>query len=135
MLKLTFCLRRAQHLSWQEFSDYWANVHAPLVAAHAEVLGIRRYVQVRTLDDERLHKGLQARNGGSPAPFDGVAEVWVDSLSDLRRPKSEEGLAAAAALLEDERRFIDLPSSPFWAGEEWTVVDTTGTAASVSQET
>jgi len=122
MLKMTFCLRRATHMSWQEFSDYWRDVHAPLVIKHAALLGIRRYVQVRTLDEPWLQNGLQARNGGAPAAYDGVAEVWVDSLEDLRRPATAEGRAAAALLLEDEKRFIDLASSPMFVGEEHIVV-------------
>lgn len=122
MLKMTFCLRRARHLSWVEFSDYWRDVHAPLVRANAELLGIRRYVQVRTLEEPWLQDGLRARNGGAPAAFDGVAEVWVDSLEDLRRPSSEDGRAAAALLLEDERKFIDLPSSPMFVGEELVII-------------
>lgn len=122
MLKMTFCLRRAQHLSWAEFSEYWSNVHAPLVRANAEILGIRRYVQVRTLEEPWLQDGLRARNGGAPAAYDGVAEVWVDSLEDLRRPSTEEGRAAAALLFEDERKFIDLPSSPMFVGEELVII-------------
>jgi uncharacterized protein (TIGR02118 family) len=125
MLLMTFCLRRLPTLTWDEFSSYWSDVHAPLVRRHAEVLGIRRYVQVRTVNEPRLHDGLRARNGGSPAPFDGIAQVWVDDLAALRRPSSQEGQAAAAALLEDERRFIDLPQSPMWVGEEWVVLTTT----------
>jgi hypothetical protein len=27
-----------------------------------------------------VHTILQARNGGSPEPFDGAAEPWFDSL-------------------------------------------------------
>ena len=122
MLKMTFCLRRAKHLSWQEFSDYWRDVHAPLVIKNADLLGIRRYVQVRTLDEPWLQNGLQARNGGAPAAFDGVAEVWVDSIEDLRRPATPEGREAAALLLEDEKQFIDLQSSPMFVGEELVVV-------------
>lgn len=122
MLKMTFCLRRASHLSWAEFSEYWSDVHAPLVRANAGLLGIRRYVQVRTLEEPWLQDGLRARNGGAPAAYDGVAEVWVDSIEDLRRPSSEEGRAAAALLLEDEKKFIDLPSSPMFVGEELVIV-------------
>jgi len=35
---------------------------------------------------------------------------------------SESALAAALELLEDEQRFIDLPRSPLWLGEENVVV-------------
>ena len=45
MVKLTFCLHRLPTLSFEEFSHYWGAVHAPLVAARAPLLGIRRYVQ------------------------------------------------------------------------------------------
>jgi uncharacterized protein (TIGR02118 family) len=120
MVKMVFCLRRAPHLTWEEFSDYWRDVHAPLVASHAEVLGIRRYVQVRTLNQPRLQEALRARSN-SPEPFDGVAELWLESLDSLRA-SSPGAKAASAALREDERRFIDLPSSPIFVGEELEVV-------------
>ena len=122
MVKLTFCLRRRQDLSWEEFSTYWRDVHAPLVAGRAELLGIRRYVQVRTVDARPLHQALQRRNGGSPEPFDGIAEVWFDDVESFSRPRSDEARRAAEELLADERNFIDLAHSPMWLGEEEQVV-------------
>lgn len=119
MIKLTFCLRRKPGLSWEAFSDYWRDVHAPLVRSHAKALGIRRYVQLRTLQDRERMARLRARNGGSPEPFDGVAELWFD---DQPVPRTPEGKVASAALLEDERKFIDLAASPMWLGREWEVV-------------
>jgi uncharacterized protein (TIGR02118 family) len=120
MVKLTFCLRRRPDLTWEEFSRYWREVHAPLVSARAELLGIRRYVQVRTVQDPALHAALQRRNDGSPPPFDGIAELWLDDLPG--RERGEAARQAARELLEDERNFIDLPNSPIWYGEEWEVV-------------
>lgn len=118
--KLTYCLRRKPGMTWQEFSDYWRDVHAPLVAERAEVLGIKRYVQVRTQQNPRLHAQLQARNDGSPEPFDGIAELWFDP--DDSGPGGEAAAKAARELLDDERNFIDLPNSPIWYGDEWAVV-------------
>lgn len=129
MIKLTFCLTRKADLSWSEFSDYWGDVHAPLVHERAEVLRIRRYLQVRTVQDDALHSAFQARNGGSPAPYDGVAELWFDDLASFRSARDERASTAAAELLEDERRFIHLPASPIWLGEERAVVgEVTGSA-------
>jgi len=125
VIKLTFCLRRRPDLSVEEFHRYWKDVHGPLVAARAEVLGIRRYQQIHTLDLDGLHGALQARNGGAPAPFDGIAEIWIDSLEDFTAG-SPEARRAGAELLEDERRFIDLPNSPMWLGETHVFVDRTG---------
>ena len=121
MIKLTFCLVRLPHLSREAFQDYWHGTHAPLVASVAETLQIRRYVQMHSLPAE-ASEGLRASRD-APAEFDGVAELWFDSLEALaengRRPEAQ---AAGALLLEDEKRFIDLPRSPLWWGQERVVV-------------
>jgi uncharacterized protein (TIGR02118 family) len=121
MIKLTFCLVRLPHLSREAFQAYWFDTHAPLVASVAETLQIRRYVQMHSLPAE-LSEGIRASRQ-APEPFDGVAELWFDSLEALaengRRPEAQ---AAGALLLEDERRFIDLPRSPLWWGQERAVV-------------
>ena len=65
---------------------------------------------------------LRASRGG-PEAYDGIAELWWDSIDDLTAgAASAEALAAAQALLEDERRFIDLERSPLWIAEEYGVV-------------
>ncbi len=119
MTKLTFCLRKRADLTWDEFSNYWRDTHAQLVKARAELLGIHRYVQVRTLQQREMMARLQERNGGAPEAFDGIAELWFDL--EANRARTPEAAAAARELLEDERNFIDLPNSPMWYGEEWEV--------------
>ena len=121
MIKLVYCLRRKPGMTWEEFSTYWRDVHARLVAERADVLGIRRYVQVRTVDNAEIHAAMQARNDGSPDPFDGVAELWFDDDALTRAP-SPESTKAGQELLDDERNFIDLPRSPIWFAQEWQVV-------------
>ena len=74
-------------------------------------------------DDFRNRKFQVKKVGNEKKAFDGVAELWWDSLEAViengRRPEAQ---AAAAKLLEDERRFIDLPRSPLWWGEEQVIV-------------
>ncbi|MGI9613737.1 MAG: EthD domain-containing protein [Acidimicrobiales bacterium] len=119
MIKLTFCLRRKPELSPDEFRRYWREEHGPLVRDRAEVLGIRKYQQVHTVDEQELHDALQRRNGGAPEPYDGIAEVWVDDVETFRGGTgTDEARRAARELLEDEGRFIDLAASPMWLGEE-----------------
>jgi len=121
VLKLTYCLRRRPGMSLEEFQRYWRDTHAPLVSERAETLGIRRYVQVHTADLADVHALLQGRNGGSPAPFDGVAELWFDSLESMS--SDDPAVAQAnAELHEDETNFIDLANSPMWIAEENIVV-------------
>ena len=122
MLKLVFCLRRLPDLSRPEFQRYWRERHAPLVASHAATLGIRRYVQVHTTLDDTLDDALRASRGG-PEAYDGVAELWWDSADALAAATANEaGRQAGLALLEDERRFIDLAHSPLFVAEEHVVI-------------
>ena len=120
MIKLSFCLVRLPNLTREAFQAYWLGTHAPLVASVAEELQIRRYVQTHSLPGE-ASAGLRASRD-APPEFDGVAELWFDSLEDMAARQSPETNAAAALLLEDERRFIDLPKSPLWWGEEKAIV-------------
>lgn len=122
MIKLAFCLKRLPHLSREEFQKYWRENHAPLVRSHAKTLRIHRYVQLHTLDNP-ANAALRAGRGG-PDEYDGIAELWWKSAEDLAAATSEPGAAEAGrALLEDERKFIDLANSPLWIGEENVVVD------------
>ena len=124
MIKLTFVLRRRSELEPAEFRRYWREEHAPLVAGHAEALRIRRYVQTHPVDSD-LNAPLADSRGSLVEPYDGVAELWWDSLEDLQAVLSDQaGQSAAAELLEDERRFIDLPACSLWLGEELVMVGT-----------
>lgn len=122
MIKLVYCLRRLPSLTRAEFQRYWRETHGPLVRTHAHALGMRRYVQVHTLDDAA---NVALREGrGTQEPYDGVAEVWWESRESLARALSTpEGQAAGRTLLEDERKFIDLPRSVLWIAEEHPFVE------------
>lgn len=121
MVKLVFALRRRPDLTVEQFQTYWREKHAPLVAGHAATLGIKRYVQTHTLDSP-FNAALQASRGG-PASYDGVAELWWDSPEALAAGSSTpEGQQAAAELLEDEGRFIDLANSPLWIAQEHEIL-------------
>lgn len=121
MIKLAFTLRRRSDLSREEFQRYWREQHAPLVRGHAKTLRIRRYVQFHTRETA-ADAGLRAHRSHEE-PYDGIAELWFDSVEDLMEAfGSPEGQTAAAELLEDEARFVDLARSPIWLGEENVVV-------------
>jgi uncharacterized protein (TIGR02118 family) len=123
MIKLVFSLRRREGMTREEFQRYWREQHAPLVKRHAEALHIRRYVQVHARDTA-LDEALAGARGSEPRYYDGAAELWWESLEELVAAfSSDAGQAAGRELLEDEQRFIDLPRSPLWLGEENVVFD------------
>ncbi len=123
VVKLVFCLRRRAELSREEFQRYWRETHAPLVREHGAALGIRRYVQVHTLPGE-TSAALAASRAVEDAEYDGVAELWWDSLEAIAAAvATPEGQRAGAELLDDERRFIDLAHSPIFLAEEHVVLD------------
>ncbi len=115
----------------EEFQRYWLEEHGPLVRAHAGALGVRRYVQTHTLPDA-MHAELRASRD-APEPYDGVAELWFDSIESIAAVMSSpEGLAAGAALLEDERRFIDHSRSPIFLAHEHEVIGSESVGSSPS---
>jgi uncharacterized protein (TIGR02118 family) len=123
LIKLVFTIRRREGMTREEFQRYWRDEHAPLVKRHAETLRIRRYVQTHARETD-LDDALAGSRGSEPRFYDGVAELWWESMEDLLHAStSEEGQAAGQALLEDERRFIDLTNSPLWLGEENVVIE------------
>lgn len=122
MIKILMCLRRLPSLTREEFQRYWLEEHAPLVRRHAPTLGMRRYTQSHTFIDPRIDAAATARGCGVES-FDGVAEVWWDSIDDIiAAGATAEGRAAGRALLEDEKNFIDLEGSAIFFAEEHVVV-------------
>jgi uncharacterized protein (TIGR02118 family) len=120
MRKIVFCCRRKSDVPAEEFHRYWLEHHGELVKSLREVLpGMTRYAQSHTLpgpETDRLRAGR-----GTDEPFDGVAEIWLDTTV-----KAEDAAAARAAmaqLVEDEMRFLDLPRSVIFMTEEHVIFD------------
>ena len=123
MLKLTYCLTRRPNLSREEFQAYWRDTHAPLVHAAAEALGIRRYVQSHSMDTP-LDTLVRETRGLETADYDGVAELWYDTIEALvAATQTEEGGRHGAILAEDEAKFIDFSRSRLFFGHENIVVE------------
>lgn len=121
MIKLTFCIYRLPHMSQEEFLSYWLDTHGPLVKKHASTLNVRRYLQQHPADDP-INEAIK-KSRGTPEGFDGVAEVWFDSVDSMMEPaNTEAGRAAMKAIREDESRFIDSERSPVWVGQDHVLV-------------
>ncbi|HKY94368.1 MAG TPA: EthD domain-containing protein [Kiloniellales bacterium] len=124
MLKFSYWVRRRPELTREEFDRYWFEQHAPLVRAHREALGIKRYIQTIALPDQEAQQRLRASRGAEAFDYDGCTEVWFESMeAHLAARKTPAGMLAAQLLIEDERRFIDLGRSQLWYGTERPIIE------------
>jgi uncharacterized protein (TIGR02118 family) len=119
VLKLVFCCRRQPQLTREEFQRYWREDHARLVRSLRDQLPqMRRYVQSHALDDSINDFIREGRGTGES--YDGITEVWFDDL-DSMTSTTEDGLAAAQRLLEDEATFLDFARCAVFLTEEFDV--------------
>jgi uncharacterized protein (TIGR02118 family) len=123
MIVVVMLLRRRADLSPAEFHTYWREKHGPLAVSLREELGIRRYVQLHAADSAVVRAMAQQRNC-EEGDFDGIALLWMDDEQAMRAVgDTEAGLAAANALLEDERNFLDLARCQLFVSDAVTMID------------
>ena len=88
-------LPRRPDISAEQFHRHWSTIHR----AHAlRITTLRRYVQ--------LHRTQEALPGFAPSIYDGVPEVWLDSLEDALALATDPNYVEYAA--KDEPNFIDM---------------------------
>jgi uncharacterized protein (TIGR02118 family) len=127
MIKLVYIIRKRDDVSDQQFHDYWLHKHGPLVASVAKAIRARKYVQSHTILPETA-ASMSASRKMAPI-FEGITEVWWDSVEDLTAGGSaKEGQEAGRLLLEDEAKFIDFARSTIFFTEEHQIFDFTGGA-------
>ena len=118
MIKLVYCIVRRADMTAEKFHRTWLVHHAPLVESVAEALHALRYVQSHTVHAD-INDLLQSSRGGMQPAYDGITEIWWNSLADLENAlSSESGRAASARLEQDEARFIDFARSRIFITQE-----------------
>ena len=117
MIKLVYCLTRKQGITQEAFYSYWLQYHAPKVAERQKALRAIKYIQSHTVEPE-LNDLLQ-QSRGLKAPYQGITEVWWESVGDLRAAlNTADGAKAMQELLDDESTFIDFGQSRVFITEE-----------------
>ena len=123
MIKISFLMRRLPALTREDFQAYWRDKHPYNVPEDAiATLGIKRYIQVHTLDSDVRDLVVGPRQG-LVDPFDGIAELWVESAEALARDWStERAKEILQAFFADEQNFIDWSRSTILVAEELIVM-------------
>lgn len=116
MIKIIWLLKRAPHLSAEEFEQWWIERHVPLARAAPK---LRRYVvNLRTWPDDLAGKPA------TECEWDGVAEQWFDCEADLNaaysRPVSANIRADTMAHVARLERLIvrEVAIAPAAAGDD-----------------
>ena len=123
MIKISYLMRRLPHLSLEEFQAYWSEKHPQAAPADAfATLGVKRYVQVLPLETEARNLVIGPRTGLAE-PFDGIAELWVDSMEALENDWStDKAKQYVEIFFEDEKNFIDWTRSTILVSNENVVM-------------
>jgi uncharacterized protein (TIGR02118 family) len=122
MIKVVYCVRRRADVTEERFHRYWLEQHAALVRSVAPAIRACRYVQSHTFAPE-LNALLMASRGLAE-PYDGITELWWDSMDTVNEVlASSEAAEAMAKLVADEATFIDFAASCMFATEEHTIFE------------
>jgi uncharacterized protein (TIGR02118 family) len=122
MIKLVYVIKRRPDMTAQDFYTRWLDGHAPLVKEVADDINAVRYIQSHTMDTPVNQQLADSR--GMPPAYDGITEVWWNSMEDLvAGMATPEGREAMARLLEDEKDFIDFEKSYLFVTQEHVIFD------------
>jgi uncharacterized protein (TIGR02118 family) len=120
--KATYLLTKRDDLTQAECHETWLRDHGPLVASFAGPLRMAKYVQSHAIAPE-VNAGIRAGRNYE-APLDGITEVWVDPHAPATA-SPDEARAASMALVEDERRFVQMERSRLFMTREHVIFDHT----------
>jgi uncharacterized protein (TIGR02118 family) len=109
MYKHVALLVRKDGMEYDAFREYWKETHSPLAT---DIEGVVRYQTVYPTDPDTTE-------------FDGIAELYFESLDDLHEALGSEGdrdydptREIAAEARKDVNNFLDVEQRPRFIGEE-----------------
>jgi uncharacterized protein (TIGR02118 family) len=102
MITVLVAAKRLKKLSRAEFTDYWVNVHSPLVrSVPAFMKYLRRYVIYPVLDNSREGDSIL----GQVPDYDGIGEIRFDSITAMKEAYATSEYKSI--ILPDEGKFLD----------------------------
>ena len=114
MIKVSVFLTRRPGIGRQEFISYWTNEHVRLVCSlEGFTSAVRRYTQQHP---------LESPEGLPEAPYDGIAELWLDDMESLGQVFGQE--VYASVVVPDEEKFLDRAKTVMLITEEKQIIKT-----------
>ncbi len=107
MIKLVYCITKRPDLSDEQFFHYWKNIHGPIGAT---IPRLRKLVQ-----SHRLNIPVDKH----PPTYDGIAELWFDSVEDLLAARQSPEWQTST---QDETNFIDHTKVVYFVTDEHVIV-------------
>jgi uncharacterized protein (TIGR02118 family) len=102
LIKLAVLLKRKSGMSFEDFDAYWEGPHGDLVVSLPNFTRhVRRYSQAHIVDPDYGGEGM----AWPKAAFDGIAEVWFDSIEDMEAAFNEPDFVEQVGA--DDPKFID----------------------------
>lgn len=112
-LKVSCLLTRREGMTHAEFHRYWTEKHTPMLAKpQPGAPKVRRYVQLHPIAEDVPELRT--------ATYDGVAEIWFESLDDAAAMFTSEHYKTVVAA--DEENFLDRSKTVFLYSREKTIL-------------
>jgi uncharacterized protein (TIGR02118 family) len=113
MIKLIICASRRADITAAQFDAYWRDKHGPLVKSVTEFSRhVRKYVQCHLVETSVPF--------GIPGTYDGVSELWFDSVDQAKKAFSEPKYLEI--IRADELKFVDPHRCISFVTEELRVI-------------
>ena len=96
MVKVVRFVKRRKDLTHEQFKAYWLNKHSQLEKMVMEKTPMRKIVATFPTGETV---------GGKEPPFDGMVELYFDSIEDMRATFASE---IPKIMRRDEENFVDL---------------------------
>ena len=112
MIKTVRFVRKRRDMTRDEFKEYWLTKHLEI-----EKIALQK-TKVRKITASFATGELK---GGRELPFDGLAEIYFDSIGDLKAHYETE-FHKSGVMRKDEENFVDMAADPIRVVTEEYVV-------------
>ncbi|OGQ79232.1 MAG: hypothetical protein A3G40_01660 [Deltaproteobacteria bacterium RIFCSPLOWO2_12_FULL_57_22] len=116
MMKIVRFVRKRRDMTTDEFKKYWLTKHSELEKMVVQKTPVRKITASFATGELK---------GGKELPFDGLAEIYFDSVEDMKVFYESE-IHKTGVMRKDEENFVDMAADPIRVvTEEYVVAEKT----------